>query len=444
MSSLLRTSQIAMPLNVLIIGAGCAGPIFAHLLQKADPKHKITVIERSPSLRTGGQQIDLKDYGVPLARRMGNLSALNEICVHETGMRMVDRNGKSLIQFGVNDSSTKGQGTNLTNEYEFMRGDFVKIFHDSSIAQRRRIEETGEKEGGLTYEFDSSITHLEHFGNGATVTFSDGQKKQYDLVVAADGQNSRTRRMAFGDDINKESFRSMGIHAAYFEVPRLATENNDARIFFAPGSRMVMTRTGDRPKTQVYFFMMKDDERHERMKGVHKLPLEKQKEAWTDIFQDAGWDCRRFVDGLKTTKDFYAHEIGQVHMPHLHSGRVALLGDAGYCPSPFTGMGTTLSLVGSYILAGELAKHGSDVDAALRAYTDHMQEPLQRYQKLSTGGGSSFYPASELGITITNNVLWILSSLKIDKLAMWLSGLLPEKKEGWVLPEYPELGMPDE
>ncbi|KAF2833076.1 FAD/NAD(P)-binding domain-containing protein [Ophiobolus disseminans] len=429
-----------MPLNILIIGAGCAGPVFAHLLQKAEPKHTITVIERSPSLRTGGQQLDFKENGIPIARGMGILDTLKAACVHETGMQLVDQKGRSLMQFGVNSSAK--QGLNLTNEYEIMRGDMVKVFYDSSIAERRKIEASGEKEGGLTYKFDTTVTHLDQSGKGATVTFSNGEKAHYDLVVAADGQNSRTRRMVFGDEVNAKCFMNMGVHAAYFDIPRLESEDSNARIMFAPGSRMIMTRTGDRPITQVYLFLMKNKERHERMKAVHRQPLEKQKEAWAEIFENTGWDSKRFIEGMRTTDDFYAHEVGQVHMPQLYNGRVVLLGDAGYCPSPFTGMGTTLSLVGSYILAGELAKHGNDVDGALQAYHDLMQEPLEKYQKLSTGGTeSNFYPASQLGITIANSVLWILSSLKIDKMILWVGGLLPEKKDAYVLPVYPELSL---
>ena len=107
-------------------------------------------------------------------------------------------------------------------------------------------------------------------------------------------------------------------------------------------------------------------------------------------------------------------------------------------------MGTTRSLVGSYILAGELAKHGDDVDAALQAYHELMQRPLIKYQRLVGGGGEKgFYPSSELGITITNNILWILSSLKIDKVMRWVGGMLPQSKFGWELPVYPELSLGD-
>jgi 2-polyprenyl-6-methoxyphenol hydroxylase-like FAD-dependent oxidoreductase len=427
-----------MPLNVLIVGAGCAGPAFALTLLKTYSKSTITVIERAPSLRTGGQQLDLKNKGIDIAKALGIIDKIKAACVHETGMQVVDKNGKSLVGFGVHSASKSGPGLTLTNEYEIMRGDMVKVFYDASIAERQSIEREGEKEGGLTYKFGTTVTHIEQSNTSAIVTFSDGQIASYDLVIGADGQNSRTRRMVFGDEVDAQSFKKMGVHAAYFDIPRLASDDNEARIYFAPGSRMVMTRTGDRPLKQVYFIAMRDNERHERMRAVHKQPLEEQKAAWAELFQDAGWECKRYTDALKTTGDFYAHEVAQIRLPKLYSGRVVLLGDAGYCPSPFTGMGTTSSLVGAYILAGELAKHGDDVESALQAYNDLMQEPLKKYQALYTGG---FYPASELGIKIANTALWTLSSLKIDKLMVWVAGLLPASKDKYELPVYPGLDL---
>lgn len=439
MNILPRNLNSAMPLNILIIGAGCAGPAFAHLLEKTSPKHNITVIERFPSLRIGGQQLDLKAEGLPIASGMGIMDSLKAACVHETGLKLVDKHGKPLMQFGVNDS--RGKGRALTNEYEIMRGDMVRVFYKASLAERQKVEEKGENEGSLTYRFDTTVTNLEQTEKNATVAFSDGQKKAYDLVVAADGQNSRTRRMAYGEEASKKGFRSIGVHAAYFEIPRMEFGDNDARILFASKSRMIMTRSGDRRKTQVYYFLMKDKERHERMKSVHKQPLDHQKEVWAEIYQDAGWECQRFIEGMKTTEDFYAHELGQIHMPQLHSGRVVLLGDAGYCPTAFTGMGTTLSLIGAHILAGELAKHGDNVDAALQAYNELMQPPLKTYRNLPEGTQTSFYPSSDLGINITNSILWSLSALKVDKAAQWVAGMMPEGKNKWELPIYPEFPL---
>jgi 2-polyprenyl-6-methoxyphenol hydroxylase-like FAD-dependent oxidoreductase len=429
-----------MPLNILIIGAGCAGPALALLFQRSNPGHIITVLERFNGLRTGGQQLDIKAQGIHIADKMGVLQDFKAACVHETGMKVVDRNGQHLIHFGVNDTSKSSneQGFGLTNEYEIMRGDMVKVLYDASLAEKRGDDATRKSMGRLTYMFNTTVTSLEQDGDGAMVTFSDGKIHHFDLVVAADGQNSQTRRMVFGDEINAKSFQSLGVHAAYFEIPRIDSDDSDAKIFFAPGSRMVMTRTGDRQITQVYLFIMKDKERHERMKTVHKSSLDKQKEVWTDIFRDAGWECERFMTGMRTTKDFYAHEVGQVHMPQLHNGRVVLVGDSGYCPSPFTGMGTTLSRIGAYILTGELGKYGDDVDTALQSYHDLMQHPLDKYQRIL--GSIDFYPSSALGIRLANAALWTVSSCKIDKLIVWVHKKLSmQPKDAVTLPEYPAL-----
>jgi 2-polyprenyl-6-methoxyphenol hydroxylase-like FAD-dependent oxidoreductase len=439
----------AMSLNILIVGAGVCGPALALHLQRSNPKHIITVIERYPTLRTGGQQIDLKAQGIPIMRKLGLLEEIRKHCVKESGMEFVDRNGKSLMQFGVTSADSEGGAFELTNEFEFMRGDFVKLMYDTSLAEREALQAKGEKEGGLTYEFGKNITALEQSAssNNVKVTFSSGQTSTFDLVVAADGQSSRTRKLAFGEATSKDSFMSLNIHAAYFNIPRLPQEDSLARIYFAPGNRMTMTRTGDRPVTQVYFFLLKDLQRSEQMRGVHKLPLDEQKYAWARIYADAGWDSKRFLEGMRGVEDFYATEIGQVKMPNhqIHTGRVVLLGDAGYCPSAFTGMGTTLSLIGTHVLAGELARHPTDVGAALKAYEETMKQPIAECQKLSgLGEGGGFYPASEWGIWAANNVLWTLSTFRVDRLLKWLAEFMPGGKEKrWELPEYPELNMAD-
>jgi 2-polyprenyl-6-methoxyphenol hydroxylase-like FAD-dependent oxidoreductase len=439
------------PLNILIIGAGVCGPTLALMLQRTNPNHTITIIERHPTLRTGGQQIDLKAQGIPIMKKLSLLETIRTYCVEESGMEFVDRNGKSLMQFGVMSAEGRQGAVALTNEFEFMRGDYVKMVYDVSLEERRILDKQGYS-GSLTYVFGRTITALTHPGPASskrattTVTFSTGETRTFDLVIAADGQWSRTRRLAFGESTSNASFKSLNIHAAYYNIPRLPTENSLARIYFSSGTRMVMTRTGNRPVTQVYLFLLRNDQERARcMAAVHRRPPAEQKAAWTDTYADAGWECPRFLRGLDDVDDFYATEIGQVKMPgqQLYKDRVVLLGDAGYCPSAFTGMGTTLSLIGAYVLAGELAKYGGDVDAALVAYQDKMKQPVEECQKL--GGlveGKGFFPQSQWGIWVVGWVLWTMSSFRIDKVLGWFAGFLPEGKEKrWALPEYAELNL---
>lgn len=72
-----------MPFKILIIGAGVAGPTLATMLlsSSSSTSYAITIVERDPALRTGGQQIDLRAQGIPVVKRseyISNQSTSNE------------------------------------------------------------------------------------------------------------------------------------------------------------------------------------------------------------------------------------------------------------------------------------------------------------------------------------------------------------------------------
>src|SRR5262245_46520248 len=68
---------------------------------------------------------------------------------------------------------------------------------------------------------------------------------------------------------------------------------------------------------------------------------------------------------MPTATDWYFDMAAQIHMPRWPHGRVVLVGDAAYCASPMSGQGTSIALIGAYVLAGELA---SASGAHLRAF----------------------------------------------------------------------------
>ncbi|KAJ5212042.1 uncharacterized protein N7498_003688 [Penicillium cinerascens] len=419
-----------MSLNVLIVGAGICGPALAMLLQKSNPKHNITIVERSPSLRSTGQQIDLKTQAPHILRKMGLLDEIKSNCVNETGLEMVDSKGKQIALFGASASGQRRPG--LTSEHEIMRGDLVQVLYDASIKQDAELRHESGNGKGVTYVFGETITALDETTEGVDATFFGGQKKRYDLVVAADGQGSRTRRLAFGQEVSDAAFKSLGVHAAYYSIPRIEGEGSLARGHLAPGRRMILTRTSDRPVTGVLLFTMKESS---RLQASYQKSLEDQKESFAEMFKDADWQTDRLLAGLKTSDDFYAHEIGQIKMKQLSAGRVVLLGDAGYCPGPFTGLGTNLCLVGAYVLAGELARRGSDVAGALKSYEEKMRPFINDCQRFSSTTLGFLFPSSQLGIWSMNRILWAVSKI---------SDIFPRSQQDdhWKdLPEYPELNL---
>lgn len=422
---------------------------FVHLIRQRLRSRDLSNLTEPPFL----EQRSLTSHTYPT---VGLFDIVEKHTVAETGMEFVDTNGRRLANFGINapDSSASDQMLAVTCDCEIMRGDLVQILYEGALRRREAIEAAspgGRAEGHLKYEFGQTIKELHQEqqkpDGGVDVTFADGRRGRFDLVVGADGQGSRTRRLALGEEASEAALRRLGVHVAYFSVPRAGDEGGLARAYMAPGSRAALTRTGEnRDVTQVYMFTTRDGEALRR--SYREEPVAAQRARWAALYRDAGWQCGRFADALDTAAeadDFYAHEICQVKLASLCAGRVALIGDAGYCPSPFTGMGTTLGLIGTYVLAGELARHGGDVAAALKSYDAVVRPPIDDYQQLPLGNLGLMFPSTKLGVTILHKTVWIMA-----KVSGFVSWLLPKsmtaggstKGKEWSIPEYPELNLP--
>jgi 2-polyprenyl-6-methoxyphenol hydroxylase-like FAD-dependent oxidoreductase len=89
-------------------------------------------------------------------------------------------------------------------------------------------------------------------------------------------------------------------------------------------------------------------------------------------------------------------------LPARRSAPAAGAGDEAYCGSPLTGLGTSASLVGAYVLAGELACTPVDHEAAFRNYQEAMRGYVAACQQLPPGGVEGFAPRSQAMIRLLN------------------------------------------
>lgn len=423
-----------MPLTVLINGAGIAGTALANFLLRSRQNYDITIVERAPKFRTGGTQLDLKSYGAPLMRRLGLIDAVGARSIHETALTIVDTKGRQWASFSINQAN-KGLNS-ITSEYEIMREDLVEVLYEGSKALAAKASE--ENRGTLRYLFGKHAVELTQLDSKVSVVFSDGSSGEYDLVVAADGQSSLTRRVLWEAEKNSDpALRDTGLSVAYYRI-RKSKEEAQSTVFkncLQPGPKALSLRSAHKDFTQVMLFSTTTDE----LREVAKRPMKEQKALWKKMYEGFGWEGERVLTEMRNADDFYTTAIAQVKVDSWSKGRVVLLGDAGYCPSVLTGLGTTTSLVGAYVLAGELVRHGDDVGTALKSYEKVLRPYVDRFQvlpPLTTG-----FFRSRLGLLFFYLILAIVSKLRLDSL---LGGFMADEKETWALPEYPELELESE
>ncbi|NEC09345.1 FAD-dependent monooxygenase [Streptomyces sp. SID7909] len=341
------TNKIAKrSLRILVAGGGVAGQALAFWLTRGG--HAVTVVERSPALRASGAQVDLRGQGIEAVERMGLLREVRSRLVDEAGVAFVDSCGKPRATIMAN-TSGKGRQT-LTSEYEIMRGDLVRILHNATRDDAEHV-------------FGMSVDGFDQHSERVTAHFSDGTSGEYDLLIGADGQGSRTRRALLPPGF--DPYWRVGIHMAYWFVPRIASDTNIRDTYMVPGGRQIMRRSHNATETQVYFVMREESA---EASAIHRAPVEQQQAFWAERFKDAGWQTERFVTGMKDSPFFYSQEIAQVRIDNWSKGRVVLAGDAAHCASPYSGMGISGGLVGAYVLAGEVNRDPADLPAALANY----------------------------------------------------------------------------
>ncbi|KAI5859291.1 hypothetical protein GGS23DRAFT_586453 [Durotheca rogersii] len=424
------------PLKVLIIGGGVAGPTLAYWLSRIGAN--ITLIERSPNMRATGQQVDLRAHGVPMMQKMGIEAAVRAASVPEAGTQLVDVRGRVKAFFPAERSGTGMQS--FTSEYEIMRGDLVRILYGLTETRRNVRHLFGATVDAFTQDDERDPDGKVH------VRFADGRSEDYDLVVGADGAASKTRKMMLGPGAPDPRFRR-GSYIGYFSVPAAPGDSDRGTFCHLPGrdvSRVVGTRKDRADLTRVYMIMRG---KYPPLDAAYQSgALAELKKAWGDLYQDGGWECRRFTEALRhapEADDLYCTPFEEVRLPQggWSRGRVVLLGDSAYCQTA-GGFGCTWSLVGAYVLAGEIATLRARAGVSRsEAVIQGAKNYEERFRPLATAGHGGaqifdylFLPRSPLGIGLLHACASAAAYFRLDRKASMETRVASLK-----LPDYPEL-----
>ena len=313
------------PLNILVVGTSIAGPAFASFLLLSTLKAHITLLERAPRVRPEGQNIDLRHVGIDCARRLGLEKSIRAHLTGEAGVQLVDDQDRAIASVAA---SKPGETQGPTADIEMLRGTLARLV----VERCETLSRQSKDQGGAQVEFiyDDYLEELEQEGDSVRVRFASSKaQRTFDIVVGADGLQSRTRRQAFGPEGEAQRLHKLDIYGAFFSMPRTASDSDWRRWYHAPYARGVMLRPSDRPDRTTVFMHKKSEDQRFTDVAVRARDVAAQKALIRETFSDIDWLQRgRLLKELDRSDDFYYDMIAQVKMDKWSKGRVVLIGDA--------------------------------------------------------------------------------------------------------------------
>jgi 2-polyprenyl-6-methoxyphenol hydroxylase-like FAD-dependent oxidoreductase len=342
--------------HVLISGAGVAGLALAYWLEQAD--FGVTIVELQPSFRRGGQAIDVRGVALDVLKAMGLLDKARELRTHNQGMSTLDAAGTEIER---TEERTFSAGRIDGQDIELFRDDLCQLLMDGLS-------------DAVEFIYGDGITALIDDGDKVKVTFASGGQREFDLVVGADGVYSKTRRLRF--DHEASDVKSLGVVLALFTTPNFIDLKHWELIHRTNGVGYVVYPSLDQSELRVGIGFGVGDTVVPRGDVVaQKAMVERQCEG-------LGGHVPAFIQAMHATDEFYYNELAQIRMPAWWKGRVVLAGDAAHCASPFSGQGTSLALVGAFVLGRELARYADRPPQAFAAYEERMRPFVQMNQDM--------------------------------------------------------------
>jgi len=349
--------------KVLVSGSSFAGLTTAYWLNKMG--YKVTVVEIGKHLKMGGTPVDIQGRTVDIVKRMGLFEQIK-----------ANRIGPEKWEFKNADDVSEH-----TVLLEKLRDNEFEIERDSLLNMLFNLIKND-----VEFIFNNRIVALNETKDNIKATFKDGSQQVYDLVFGCDGIHSSVRKIWFGNETEYAHF--LGQYFSIAITNQLLVEEGSYQMFAEPNKGVALYAYNH--KTDIIFtfrpeaeipYDFRDQEQHKR------IILEQ--------FEGVGWRTKDLLKELIGAKSFYFDKFCQIKMPSWTKGRVALVGDAGYCASPAAGMGGSLAIIGATALADALEKHNGNFELAFEEYNKDLRPFIEEVQTAAVEMLDKLLPRTE-------------------------------------------------
>ena len=325
--------------KILVLGGGIGGMCAAIAL--ARDGYAVDLCEAQTELSAQGSGLTLMGPALRALHALGVWPAVRDAGNFATGSRILDFHGKLIVER----TGHRLPGLDLPTAGGILR----PMLHEILNARLREV--------GVVPRVGMAGSELQQSAHDVNVRFADGSMKRYDLVVAADGLMSSTRRSLW-PDVSGPAFTGQGCWRLVAELPQTID-----RPTFYVGAPVTVGAVPCSP-THMYVWIL------QHAPGNPWVEPARQHALLHELLAPFGGDIAhvRETIGPQSNVNYRPLEAFLLPAP-WHKGSVVLLGDAAHGTTPHLASGAGMAMEDALVLAESLRSH-TTLDAALEAHTE--------------------------------------------------------------------------
>ncbi|GAJ28161.1 FAD-dependent monooxygenase [Acidomonas methanolica] len=339
-----------------IVGAGMGGIAAAALLQRAG--FDVILFDQSPAFSRLGAGIQFGPNVMKILRRLDLEAPLEAMsCLPDYWMSRKWDDGEVLAAIPLNAERERYHAPYIT----IHRGDLQQKMLEAVATDRVR--------------FGRKLVTFHDDGQAVSLEFEDGTRDKVDILIAADGINSRIREILFGQE--EPVYTGWLAHRAIIPGAVARDVGADLNAKWWSEDRHIVCYYLDRALDEFYLVTGEPgewtsaggqmsstrDALRESFRGYHPM---------VQAYIDATEDVTKWP--LKTREP----------LPVWHRGRVVLLGDSCHPMKPHMAQGAAMAVEDAAVLTRCLTVLGTDdLDATFRRYHALRKDRATKVQSIS-------------------------------------------------------------
>lgn len=326
------------PRRILIIGGGFSGMAAAIQLRKQGAE--VDLVEIDPGWRSYGAGISLGGATLRAFRTLGVLEAFLAQGSATDGVHICAPHGPKVAEL----PTPRIAGAEVPGGGAIMRPVLARILAEATRA------------AGTEVHLGCTFTAIEQDAEGVEVSFTDGQRRRYDLVIGADGLSSKVRESQFPGAPRPRYSGQAVWRAVLPRPPEIATATMWMGPRVKPGVNPVSA-------TEMYLFVTEPRPTNDH---VDPADFARLLRGLLEGFPAPTLQAIRATIGPDS--QIVYRPLEGLLMPRPWSrGRVVLIGDTVHATTPHLASGACIGIEDALVLAEELGR-GGDVPAALAAF----------------------------------------------------------------------------